>query len=110
MIYITHYNGVMVGNTDLVSETSSSFEFSVKNKFDNLSVNFSVYQTDIEDLIDWSGTNADGNVTPVNVDNAEISGAELGINYQGFGGTHQFNVSYIAAEDASTGNQLGRPS
>jgi vitamin B12 transporter len=97
-----------VGNTDLVSETSSSFELSVKNNFDNLSVDFNVYQTDIEDLIDWSGTNADGNVTPVNVDSVEISGAELGFNYQGFGGVHQFNMSYIEAEDASTGNQLGR--
>jgi vitamin B12 transporter len=97
-----------VGNTELVSETSSSFEFSVKNKFDNLSVNFSVYKTDIEDLIDWSGSTAEFYVTPINVDNVEITGAELGANYQGFGGTHQFNVSYIEAEDVSTENQLGR--
>ena len=96
------------GNSDLVSETSKSYEFSVKSQFDALSIAFNLYQTDIEDLIDWSGSDKDGNVTPVNVDDVEIKGAELGANYQGFGGVHQFNVSYIEAEDASTGKQLGR--
>jgi vitamin B12 transporter len=97
-----------VGNTDLVSETSESYEFNVKSNFDNLSIAFNVYQTDIENLIDWSGSDQDGNVTPVNVDDVEIKGAEFGANYQGFGGSHQFNFSHIKAEDASTGDQLGR--
>ncbi len=97
-----------IGNTDLVSETSESNEFSVKSNFDNVSIAFNVYQTDIENLIDWTGSDKDGNVTPINVDDVEIQGAELGINYYGFGGNHQFNISYIEAEDASTGNQLGR--
>jgi vitamin B12 transporter len=97
-----------VGNKDLVSETSTSYEFSVKSQFNALSVAFNLYQTDIEDLIDWSGTDADNNVTPINVDDVEIKGAEFGANYQGLGGVHQFNISYIEAEDASTGKQLGR--
>jgi vitamin B12 transporter len=97
-----------IGNKDLVSETSRSFEFNVKSNFDNLSIAFNVYQTDIENLIDWSGSDKDENVTPVNVDDVEIQGAEFGVNYQGFGGSHQFNMSYIEAEDANTGNQLGR--
>jgi vitamin B12 transporter len=97
-----------VGNTDLVSETSQSYEFAVKSHFDNVSIALNVYQTDIENLIDWSGSDKDGNVTPVNVNDVEIKGAELGINYQGFGGRHQFNISRIEAEDATTGNQLGR--
>jgi len=96
------------GNPDLVSETSNSYEFSVKSQFEALSIAFNLYQTDIEDLIDWSGTDVDGNVTPINVDDVEIKGAEFGAKYQGFGGEHQFNVSYIEAEDASTGKQLGR--
>ena len=97
-----------IGNTSLVSETSQSNEFNVKSNFDNVSIAFNLYQTDIENLIDWSGSDKDGNVTPINVDDVETQGAELGLNYQGFGGEHQFNISYIETEDASTGNQLGR--
>ena len=99
-----------IGNTSLVSETSQSNEFNVKSNFDNVSIAFNLYQTDIENLIDWSGSDKDGNVTPINVDDVETQGAELGLNYQGFGGEHQFNISYIETEDASTGNQLGRRS
>jgi vitamin B12 transporter len=97
-----------VGNKDLVSETSESYEFSVKSHFDNLSIAFNLYQTDIENLIDWSGKDKDGNTTPVNVDDVDIQGAELGFTYQAFGGRHQLNFSYIEAENASTGDQLGR--
>ncbi|MCW8834394.1 MAG: TonB-dependent receptor [Colwellia sp.] len=97
-----------VGNPDLSSETSESYEFSVKSQFDDLAIAVNVYQTDIEDLIDWSGSDKDGNVTPINVNNVDIQGAEFGANFLGFGGEHQFNVSYIEAEDAATGKQLGR--
>jgi vitamin B12 transporter len=97
-----------VGNENLVSETSKSYEVSVKSQFEKLSIAFNIYQTDIEDLIDWNGTDKDDNVTPVNVNDVEIKGAELGVNYQGLGGTHQFNASYIEAEDALKGTQLGR--
>jgi len=97
-----------VGNKDLVSETSKSYEISVKSQFDNLSIAWNIYKTDIENLIDWSGSDIDGNTTPVNVDDVEIQGAEFGLNYQGLGGSHQFNVSYIEAENAATGKQLGR--
>jgi vitamin B12 transporter len=97
-----------IGNTSLVSETSQSNEFNVKSNFENVSIAFNLYQTDIENLIDWSGSDKDGNVTPINVDDVETQGAEFGLNYQGFGGEHQFNISYIETEDASTGNQLGR--
>jgi len=97
-----------IGNEDLVSETSESYEFSVKSNFDNVSIAFNAYQTDIENLIDWSGSDVDGNTTPINVDKVEIKGAEFGVNAQGFGGSHQFNLSYIETEDALTGNQLGR--
>ncbi|NQZ21165.1 MAG: TonB-dependent receptor [Colwellia sp.] len=97
-----------IGNEDLVSETSQSYEFNVKSNFDNVSLAFNIYKTDIENLIDWAGSDKDGNVTPINVDDVEIFGAELGVNYQGFGGSHQFNLSRIEAENSATGNQLGR--
>ncbi|XPF93619.1 TonB-dependent receptor domain-containing protein [Colwellia sp. RE-S-Sl-9] len=97
-----------VGNTDLVSESSKSYELSIKSSFDNLSTTFNLYKTDIDNLIEWTGKDADNNTTPVNISAAEIKGAELGVIYKGLGGQHQFNVSYIKAEDASTGEQLGR--
>lgn len=88
-----------IGNPDLMSETSENYELTLTSQFDELRVDFNLYQTDVENLIDWSGQDADGNVTPVNVDNVDINGAELGLNYRGFGGVHQFNASYIKAED-----------
>lgn len=97
-----------VGNTDLTSETSESYEMSVKSQFDALSLVFNFYNTDIDNLIDWAGSDEDDNVTPINVDNVEIRGAEFGVDYQGFGGGHKFNVSYIESENAATGLQLGR--
>ena len=101
-------SGTYVGNKDLISETSKSYTFNIKSQFEQLSIEFNLYQTDIENLIDWSGKDVDNNTTPVNIDNVEIKGAELGANYLGLGGKHQFNVSYIKSEDAATGNQLDR--
>jgi vitamin B12 transporter len=93
------------GNPDLVSETSESLEFNVKSHFDKLSVAFNVYQTNIDDLIAWREI-SDGVWVPMNVDEVEIQGSELGFNYQGFGGGHQLNLSYIKAEDQTTNEQL----
>lgn len=97
-----------VGNINLVAETSKSVELSIDSQFEALSLAFNLYKTDIDDLIVWNGINSDGNVTPINVDSVDINGAEFGTNYQGFGGVHQFNVSYIEAEDKETEKQLGR--
>lgn len=99
-----------VGNKDLVSETSKSYEISVESQFDNLAIALNVYKTDIENLIDWNSgyKNIEGDITPVNVDSVEIEGAELGLSYLGLGGSHQFNASYIEAENVATGKQLGR--
>ncbi len=97
----------LYGNPELVSETSTSYELTINHHFDDLSVTLNFYQTDIDELIDWA-TNAEGVLTPLNVDEVDIQGAELGSMYQGLGGKHQFNISYIEAENALTGEQLGR--
>ncbi|MEW6990135.1 TonB-dependent receptor [Colwelliaceae bacterium 6441] len=90
-----------IGNKDLVSETSESFELNLISQFNQLMFSFNLHKTAIDNLIDWSGTDIEGNTTPINVDEVEIEGAELGLNYQGLGGTHQMNVSYVNAKDAN---------
>jgi len=95
------------GNSDLVSETSDTLEFSVISQFDELGLSFNIFSTDIENLIAWK---PDENFTykPENVADADIKGAEFGAKYIGLGGSHQFNISYIEAEDKATGDQLAR--
>lgn len=94
-----------IGNKNLVSETSDTVEFNLTSQLDLLTVSFNIHKTDIENLIDWSGKDADGNTTPININDVTIEGAELGLNYAASHGTHQFNISYVNAED--TGAEAG---
>lgn len=99
-----------IGNADLVSETSDTIEFNVSTQLSAVDVSFNLHQTDIENLIDWSGKTSEGYTTPINIDDVEIQGAELGLKYPASHGTHELNVSYIKAEDAATNEQLIRRS
>ncbi|WP_286233529.1 TonB-dependent receptor domain-containing protein [Thalassotalea sediminis] len=94
-----------VGNKDLSSETSDSVELNITSKFDSLSLSLNVHKTDIENLIAWNGTNSEGHTMPININDVEIEGAELGLNYAAPYGLHQFNISYVNAED--TGAEAG---
>ncbi|NMP31737.1 TonB-dependent receptor [Thalassotalea sp. M1531] len=95
------------GNEDLVSENSENIELVLETKLANVELAFNVYQSDIENLIAWQ---ADENFfyKPENINDVEISGVEFIASYQGFGGGHQLNASYVDAEDKTTGKQLIR--
>ena len=95
------------GIPDLTSETSETVELVLETSAAGVDFGFSVFQTDVEDLIAWM---PDENFfyKPENVNEVEIKGAELTAYYIGLGGTHQVNASYTDTEDKATGKQLIR--
>jgi len=95
------------GNSELVSETSDSEEWVLSYAKDNLSVDFSWYQNDIENLIEWS-PDANNNWQPRNIASAEIEGIDVTISYDSSIGRHDFNIGYLDAVDGNTGNRLVR--
>jgi len=95
------------GNPDLVSETSETIELVFESSINAVDFSLSAYQSDVENLIAWL---PDTNFfyKPENVNDVEITGLEFSANYQGLGGQHQVNASYVDTEDQATGDQLTR--
>jgi vitamin B12 transporter len=99
------------GNPDLISETADSTEVLTRFQADNYSVEVSVYQTNIDNLIEWAPVDPSapyGPWQPFNIDNAEITGAEATITAHVFSLDNRLTLSQIKAEDKSTGKQLPR--
>jgi len=93
------------GNPDLKFETSSNSEFVYKGFYNLGSLVVSVYDSEIENLIQWS-PDASGVWAPKNIGSADIFGvdASLKISYGNL--SHKITASYVEAEDGNTGNQL----
>ncbi len=92
------------GNKDLVSEFSKSAEIFFETKISavNASVNF--YHSNVDNLIVWDASVRQSG----NIEEAEIQGVEFALNFEKFGGVHDFNASYTDAEDKQTNEQLIR--
>ncbi|MBL4942350.1 MAG: TonB-dependent receptor [Colwellia sp.] len=95
------------GNPDLVAETSSSIELLVKADFLGINTELSIYNTEIDNLIDWQ---LDENFAyhPINVDKAEIDGVELTLTTAFLGLNHQVQLNYLDAKDSNTNQPLIR--
>ncbi|QOL25934.1 TonB-dependent receptor [Thalassotalea sp. LPB0316] len=95
------------GNPDLVPETSQTAELIYTTGIKQFDLSASIFSSTIDNLIDWQ---PDENYfyQPVNVNEVDINGVEFTARYQGFGGSHQLNASYIDTEDKATGEQLAR--
>ncbi|MDH5601027.1 MAG: TonB-dependent receptor [Gammaproteobacteria bacterium] len=100
------------GNTNIKPESSKSTEISWKTKpTKNLTWNTSIYQTEIEDLIDWEGTlTAPSEYTymPTNINSASILGFETTISYKINDWKLDTNITFLDAKNNETGNQLDR--
>jgi len=99
------------GNPDLESETADSTEILTRFQDDNFSVEISLYQTNVDNLIEWAPIDPDDPYSPwqpFNVDNAEIKGAEATITADIFSLTNRLTLSQVDAEDKNTGDQLPR--
>ncbi len=95
------------GNPDLVPETSQTAELIFDTRIENVDFSASAFTSTVENLIDWQ-PDANFFYQPVNVHEVDIQGVEIAASYQGLGGAHQFNASYIDTEDKTTGEQLTR--
>lgn len=95
------------GNDELVAETSKTVELTYSINFQQLNLGAALYKSAVDNLINWQ---ADENFfyQPQNVNEATITGAELSLDYKSDNIQHQFNASYIEAEDKRTNKQLAR--
>ena len=95
------------GNENLIAETSDSIELLVKSEFSGIDVELSIYNTKIDNLIEWQ---PDANFVyyPINVNKAEIDGLELTLAAALLGLNHQVQFNYLDAKDSTTEQPLIR--
>lgn len=102
---------VFEGNRQLEAETSTSFELGMRGQYRPLYWDLAVFQTDIDDLIDWASDSPAPNVVryrPTNVSEARIRGAELAAGAELGDWTLQAALTYLDPENRETGNDLPR--
>ena len=90
------------GTPTLNSELSETAELFFETKISDVKTTVSLYRSKIDDLIGRKNGSA------ANFEKVEINGIEISANYQAFGGTHDFNMSYTDAEDQSSTNTMGK--
>ncbi|MCI2284080.1 TonB-dependent receptor [Colwellia sp. MSW7] len=95
------------GNPALKPENVESKEILLRNSFSNGSVEISVYDADIDNLINWA-PDAEGNWSPANIDKASAKGVDLTVALQSGDFSHLLAAGYVKTEDESTGNELLR--
>lgn len=95
------------GNPDLTPETSTSIEVLLKTRVANIETELSIYQTKIDDLIEWQ---ADENYqyTPINIAQAEIKGIELTFSAEYFNFNHELQLGYLDAINTTKNEPLIR--
>ncbi len=99
------------GNQDLEAETSTSYELGVRGDYQPFYWDLALFQTDIDDLIDWASDSPAPSVVryrPTNVNDARIRGAELAAGAELGDWTLQGALTYLDPEDRDTGNDLAR--
>jgi len=95
------------GNPDLKAETSNSIELLVKSEFSGINAELSLYNTEIDNLIEWQ-PDANFAYHPINVNKAEIEGIELTLAAALLGLNHQVQFNYLDAKDSNTNQPLIR--
>ena len=95
------------GNAALKPEKVDSTEILVRNQFDNGSIEISVYDSEIENLIDWA-PDAEGNWSPANIDSATAKGVDLTVSLQTGDFSHLVAAAYVETEDKLSGDELLR--
>jgi vitamin B12 transporter len=93
------------GNPDLDPELADEYQLGLRYKPGNRhSVDFELYANDIEDLIEFDFVT----FTLVNIDAAEIRGAQLGYEYRGDTFTVRTELLQQRADNKTTGERLLR--
>lgn len=100
-------DGFSYGDPNLQAETSDSIELMVKSNFVGITTELSIYNTKIDNLIEWQPDQMFA-YHPVNVNKAEINGIELTLAAQLLGLDHQLQLHYLDAKDDTTDEPLIR--
>ncbi len=99
------FGGQFAGNPDLDPETSLSLELGSNWQITpSNQVNLNLFETRIDDLIDFVGPDFQA----VNIDRAEITGAELGWQFNGRHIRSRASYTWQDATDRDTGDDLLR--
>lgn len=96
---------------DLKPEESQSFEIALNNTYNNLFSEIVLFHTQIKDKIELvtynNGNDATRYYTSENLDEVEINGAELRLDYDFTDSlSSSFNATYLDTEDKSTQKEL----
>ena len=99
-------NPDMPGNPDLKPEQSRNIEFILKGDHAMGHWQASVFQNDIEDMIEWAFEG--GKFSPSNVDEARIRGVELSLDTQYMDWNIHTAVTFLDPEDTKLNKTLQR--
>ncbi|TXR51918.1 TonB-dependent receptor plug domain-containing protein [Reinekea thalattae] len=100
------YGYTVIGNSDLEAETSQTFELSAAYNHAGLSSSITVFNNDVENLINTAVTTGT-TYQYQNVKDARITGIETEASYEFFEGlSSSLNYTYLDHEDKATGNEL----
>ena len=104
-LYYPGFFGSYAGNPNLKPETSKTFEVGIKSQVSaNQRVEASLYQTDVKNLISYSGENNQA----INSDKVTVKGLELGYSATFNKLDLGIDLSLLKTEDKTTGNRLVR--
>ncbi|NNJ72478.1 MAG: TonB-dependent receptor, partial [Enterobacterales bacterium] len=93
------------GNPDLKYELSENLELIYKQWFDSGSLNVSIYDNDITNLIQFT-PDENGVFTANNVGTANLQGADVTAQWQAGGLNHQISAQYVTAKDTVNNQNL----
>ena len=104
----TDFSGfIFSGNPELEPEESETIEFLARGAFLAFDWSVSLYQTNADNLIVGSVFVEDlGINTSLNVNEAEVQGAEATIGYEVAGWRADAEITFTSAEDEATGERL----
>ncbi|MDT8880799.1 TonB-dependent receptor [Halomonas saccharevitans] len=97
------------GNENITPETSATFELGVRGQYQQYFWDLALYQTDVEDMIDWAKDEPSPNVVryqPTNIEEARIRGAELAVGAQINDWTLAAALTYLDPEDRKEEKRL----
>lgn len=96
----------MIGNPNLKPESSQSREIALHREGGGVQASATWYINRVTDMIVWSGKDANGNTTPVNVGRARIEGVTLTARGHLAGFDVDGGIDHLKAVDQSTGKRL----
>ncbi|UYM14618.1 TonB-dependent receptor domain-containing protein [Endozoicomonas euniceicola] len=101
--------GYGVGNPDIKPEKSANAELTLKGNHSIGRWEVSVFQNDIDDLINWAPVKPDSRkTTPSNIDKARIRGFEASLNTQLVGWNIRTSLTLLDPKDTKTDKVLVR--